>query len=236
MAAKKPKTVDYTNAPETLKEHPFFGITLDEEQTKFRDAIWSPDNLVVFCNAVAGSGKTMISVMTAELLYRYGRYDGIVYVTAPVQESRLGFLPGSAQDKTSVYSEPFYEAAIKAGINTYTAVKQESMLSQKEGTTYIDCVPHNYLRGCNFDNKIVILDEAQNFYVDELKKTLTRCSDNCKTIVIGHTGQIDLYHNPENSGFARYIKHFENEPYAAICTLTHNYRGKVSSHADKLEV
>lgn len=237
MATKKRQvTSDYNplNAPSTLDDHPFFGLALDDEQKAFRDAIWSKDKLIVFCDAKAGTGKTTIAVMTAELLYQYGRYDGIVYITAPVQEARIGFLPGNIQEKTAIYAEPFYEAALKAGINVFTSVKQESMLAQKEGTAYIDCVPHNYLRGCNFENKVVILDETQNFYGDELKKTLTRMSDNCKVIVIGHTGQIDLYHNPQNSGFEAYMRHFEPLPIAAVCRLTKNYRGLISSHADEL--
>ena len=87
----------------------------------------------------------------------------------------------------------------------------------------------------NFENKVVIIDESQNLYLDELKKVLTRINDNCKTIVIGHTGQIDLYHNPEHSGFARYIEHFKNDERTAVCELTKNYRGWVSTHADELE-
>lgn len=234
MASRKVSPDNYDKVPDTLADHPFFGMKLDEEQAAFRDAIWNPEKLIVFCNAAAGTGKTTIAVMTAELLYRYHRYDGILYITAPVQEAKIGFLPGTAQDKVSPYSEPFYEAAVKANINTFKSIRQENMMNLKEGTAYIDCVSHNYLRGCTFENKVVIIDEAQNYYTDELKKTITRVSDNCKTIVIGHTGQIDLYHNPENSGFARYIKHFEGEPYAQICSLTHNYRGRVSTHADLL--
>lgn len=234
MAAKKQKQIDYTNVPETLKDHPFFGLELSEEQANFRDAIWDSSKLIVFCNAVSGTGKTTVAVMTAELLYRYGRYDGIVYITAPVQEAKVGFLPGTAQEKTSIYAEPFYEAAAKAGINTYTAIAQESIMNQKEGTAYINVVSHNYLRGCTFENKVVIIDECQNFYTDELKKVLTRACDSCCVVCIGHVGQIDLYSHKENSGFSRYIEHFRDQPYAAVCELTQNYRGKVSAHADKL--
>lgn len=231
---KKQKIIDYSDKPETLKDHPFFGLMLDKDQERFRDAIWNPENLIVFCNACAGTGKTTIAVMTAVLMCKYKLYDGILYISAPVQEQRIGFLPGSPQEKTAVYAEPFYEAAIKAGINPFTDIVNENINGQKDGTAYIECKPHNYLRGCNFENKVVIIDEAQNYYVDELKKTITRACDSCKIIVIGHTGQIDLYHNPENSGFAKYIDHFRDQPYAEICELTKNYRGLVSSHADKL--
>jgi len=231
MAKKTQKTIDYSNPPQTLSEHMFFGMTLDEEQKAYRDAIWSEDKLIVFCDAKAGSGKTQIAVMTAELLYKYGRYEGIVYITAPVQEGKLGFLPGTVQEKLEVYNEPFYQAALKANIDTQHAFFGD-VESEKAGSAYIECMSHNYLRGCNFENKVVIIDEAQNFYKDELKKVLTRMHDTCKVIVIGHTGQIDLYHHPENSGFAPYIKHFENVEWAQICHLTHNYRGKISNHAD----
>ena len=49
--ARKSISISYDNPPETLSEHPFFGFKLDEEQVKFRDAIWNKDNLIVFCNA-----------------------------------------------------------------------------------------------------------------------------------------------------------------------------------------
>lgn len=222
-------------APKTLKDHPFYGFKLDDEQIAFRDAIWNPEKLIVFCNAKAGTGKTFIATATANLLVQYGLYDGIVYISSPTQESKLGFLPGEIEDKTAVYSEPLIEALMKLNINPGTAVHQYSIMNQKNGTSYIDAITHVYLRGCNFENKVVILDETQNYYCDELKKTLTRMADNCKVIVIGHSGQIDLYHNPENSGFVRYLNHFKDDPRTAVCELNTNYRGWISSHADALE-
>lgn len=237
MATKKTTrttTTERLEIPKTLNDNPFFGIKLDEEQKHFRDSIWNDDKLIVFCNAPSGTGKTTIAFATAELLYQYGKYEGIVYVTAPVQEERIGFLPGTAQEKTAIYAEPLMQAAVKIGVNTFAAIVNDNIAGQKNGTAYIECLPHNYLRGCNFENKVVIIDEAQNYYGDELKKVLTRIHDTCKTIVIGHTGQIDLYHKPQNSGFAPYIEHFINEPWCEVCNLTKNYRGLVSRHADTI--
>ena len=235
MAAKKTQRIsEYGEAPKTLNGHPFYGLELDDEQKIFAEAIWNPENLIVFANACAGSGKTTIAVGVANMLVQYGLYDGIVYVVSPVQEEKSGFLPGDADSKTKVYTAPLYDALVKLGVNPFTAVNQESISNQKNGTGYIDCVSHLWLRGCNLENKVVIVEESQNFYRDELKKVLTRIADNSKTIVIGHTGQCDLYHKPENSGFAPYIEHFKDESYAQICTLTKNYRGKVSTHADAL--
>ena len=235
MAAKKTQKVnEYGDPPKTLEGHPFYGLELDKDQQAFAEAIWNPENLIVFANACAGSGKTTIAVGVANMLVQYGLYDGIVYVVSPVQEEKSGFLPGDADQKTQVYTAPLYDALKKLDINRFTAVNQESIANQKNGTGYIDCVSHLWLRGCNLENKCVIVEESQNFYKDELKKVLTRIADSSKTIVIGHTGQCDLYHNPERSGFAPYIEHFRNEPYAQVCQLTKNYRGRVSTHADEL--
>ena len=90
--AKKSKIVDYTDIPENLNEHPFYGFELDENQKAFRDAIWSADKTIVFCNAKAGTGKTTIATGVADLLVKYGRYNGIVYISSPCMEEKQGYL------------------------------------------------------------------------------------------------------------------------------------------------
>lgn len=233
---KKIITSNYGDPPETLDKHPFYGLILDEEQKIFRDAIWDKDSLIVFCNAKAGCGKSTIATATANLLCQYGRYKGIVYIAAPVQEHTQGYIPGSIDEKSAPYFTPFYQALEKIGVNTNTSM-YDDILNEKNGTAYIECLTHTYLRGQNFENKVIIIDEAENFYTDELKKVLTRIHDNCKVIVIGHSGQCDLYHNPDRSGFVKYLEHFQsaNDNRVAVCSLTKNYRGWISSFADDLE-
>lgn len=233
--AKKNISINYDNPPETLSGHPFFGLKLNKEQEYFRDCIWNPEKLIVFCNAKAGTGKTTIATATAELLVKYGRYDGIVYIASAVQEGRQGYLAGSLEEKSEPYFEPFYQALNKLGINLMTSMCSD-IVNQKNGTAYIQCLTHTFLRGCTFENKVVLLDEAQNYYLDELKKVLTRASDNCKVVVTGHSGQIDLYSHPENSGFVTYLNHFKNDDRCAVCELTKNYRGWISNHADDLKI
>lgn len=232
--AKRNTNISYDDVPENLYDHPFFGLKLDEEQQHFRDSIWSKDKLVVFCNAKAGTGKTTIATATADLLVKYGRYNGIVYVASPTQEQKQGFLPGSVEEKSEPYFEPFYQALDKIGVNLNTATFSDIM-NQKNGTAYIQCMTHTYLRGCNFENKVIILDETQNYYFDELKKVLTRIHDSCKVIVIGHSGQVDLFSNPQNSGFTKYLTHFSKDERCEVCNLTTNYRGWISNYADELE-
>ncbi len=234
MATKKSvKTSEYGNPPRTLEDQPFYGVKLDEEQKAFRDAIWNSEKLIVFCNARAGTGKTFVATATANLLVQYGLYDGIVYIVSPYGEQKQGYLPGDLTQKSEVYFEPFYQALIECDINPNTSITNESMVNQKNGTAYITCLTHTYLRGTNLDNKVIILDESQNYSVADLKKTLTRCSDRCKVIVIGHDKQCDL-DNRFQSGFTKYIEHFKDDARTAVCELKTNHRGWISSHADEL--
>lgn len=217
--------------PATLKDHPFYGLTLDIQQEQFRDAVWNPDKLIVFCNAKAGTGKTLIATATANLLYSYGFYDGIAYIAAPTQEQKQGYLKGTLEEKSEPYFEPFYQALQKIGVNRNTAF-YGNPVNEKYQTAYIECMTHTFQRGTNLEHKVVIIDEAQNFYLDELKKVLTRVHDNCKVVVIGHDGQNDLLSKPERSGFIPYLRWFSGDSRTEICELTQNYRGWISQHAD----
>lgn len=224
----KPKPVPFVMNEDTL-----CSFTLDEEQKKFRDSIWDENIDIVFCNACAGTGKTQIATAVANLLVQHERYEGIVYIVSPTQEQKQGYLSGSLEEKSEPYFEPFYEALTKIGVNLNTALASD-INNRKYDTAYIECHTHTFMRGCNFENKVVIIDEAQNFYTDELRKVLTRMHDSCKVIVIGHTGQNDIYNHPERSGFAPYIEHFRDHDRVAICQLTKNYRGWISNHADDI--
>jgi predicted ribonuclease YlaK len=198
------------------------------------DAIKDPGKTIVFCNAAAGTGKTTLAFGAANLLYHDKRndLDGIVYIVSPYGEQKQGYLPGSYTEKSEVYFEPAYQAMIEVDINPFSDVCHESMTSKKKGEGYIKLLTHTFLRGTNLQNKVVILDEAQNYTVAELKKVLTRCHDSCKVIVIGHTGQVDIR---ESSGFARYLQHFDGQERCQVCKLTTNHRGWLSTYADMVE-
>lgn len=235
--AKKSIKSDCIEVPETLADHPFYGLQLDEEQKVFRDAIWNPEKDIVFCNAKAGCGKSLIAVGTADLLIQYGRYKKIYYVFSPCCESRVGFLPGTIESKELPYATPLFDAMGALGINPYTAIDSGDITASKYGTDgYIKPISDVYMRGCNLSDAVVIFDEFQNFNIDNAKKVLTRVCKNTKVICIGHTGQNDLQHK-EQSGFAKYIDHFakKNDGRVAICKLTHSHRSWVAEWADELE-
>ena len=213
---------------------PFYGLTLDEEQEAFVKAIMDLDKTIVFCDAPAGTGKTTIAMGAANILVQDKRneLEGIVYIVSPYGEQKQGYLPGSITEKSEVYYEPAYQAMVEVGMNINSCVYSESMISKKKGEAFVKMLTHTYLRGTNLQKKVVILDETQNYTVPELKKVLTRCHDSCKVIVIGHTGQIDIR---GGSGFARYLEHFQSQEKCAVCRLTTNHRGWLSTYADTLE-
>ena len=100
---------------------------------------------------------------TANLLYQYGLYDGIVYIVSPYGEAKQGFLPGDLTEKSEVYFEPIYQAMIKCDIFPDKAVYKQPMVSETREAVYVKCLTHTYLRGTNFENKVIILDETQNY-------------------------------------------------------------------------
>ena len=232
--AKKRVIPDFSqDAPKDLTDAPFYGMRLDEEQLAFANAVWNPDIDIVFVNAKAGTGKTTIATGVANMLVNYGKFDGIVYIMSPYGERKQGYIPGSITEKSSVYFEAFYQALEVCNVNPNTAINDESMVNQKNGTGYITCITDTFLRGSNLNNAVIIIDEAQNYTVSQLQKTLTRVGKNVKVIVIGHTLQCDLS-DPSSSGFARYIEHFKEKERCAVCELTTNHRSWISQWADEI--
>ena len=235
LAVKKKNMNFYGKPPETLEAFPFYNFTLDEDQLAFANAIWNPEKTIIFCNSPSGTGKTQIAIGVANMLVKYGFYEGILGVVSPCEETRQGYLPGDITQKSAVYFEPFYQAMIECGMNPDIDISDESLTNDKNGTSFVNLITHTFTRGSSFRNKVIILDEFQNFAFKDAKKILTRCADDSKIIVIGHDGQCDL-EDESNSGFLPYIEHFKDDPRCAVCELKTNYRGWVSSHADALRL
>lgn len=219
-------------------QYGFYGISLDPEQRVFRDAIWNPNIDVVICNATAGSGKTLIATATENLLVQAGYFDKLTYVVSSYGEKRQGYLPGSITEKSEVFFEPFYQALIKCNVDPNKVINDESMVNQKNGTGYISCLTHTFLRGTNLSG-IILLDESQNYTPKELQKTISRCDgsdgEKVKLIIIGHDLQCDL-DKPSDSGFMRCLQHFAKHDRVAVCQLTTNHRGWISQWADEMDV
>lgn len=223
------------NRPVNIYTPTFHGIVLSDEQKKFVDEIYDTDNLIVFVDAAAGTGKTTLAVGAACTMCGYFMYDGIIYVSACTQQDEIGFLPGDYSEKISAYISPLYQALseiredrIKPVIDT-----KAPACRGKNGESYIIAMTPNFMRGQNIKNAVVIIDEAQNMTIPDLRTILTRCDDNCKVVCIGSSLQIDLPRKSD-SGFKDCIEHFSEKEWASVCELKENHRGKLSAWADKL--
>ena len=117
-------------------------------------------------------------------------------LTRPAVEAgeRLGFLPGDLKDKLDPYLQPLYDALLDM------IPPQKLKLLIEEGT--IQIAPLAYMRGRTLESAFVILDEAQNTSLGQLKMFLTRMGNNAKFIVTGDATQIDLP-NKSDSGLAK---------------------------------
>ncbi len=237
MGTKKRQMIDMMppgDAPANIDPKMFYGMMLDDEQETFANCIWDKNVDIVFCNSRAGTGKTTVATGVANMLVHYGMYNGITYIMAPYGERKQGYLPGDLTEKSSVYFEAFYQALVNCGINPNTAINTESLVNQKNGTGFINCITDTFLRGTNLENSVIIIDEAQNMTASQLKTVLTRVGFHTKVIVIGHDLQCDL-EDKSKSGFVRYMEHFRGQERARFCTLTHNHRSWISQFADELE-
>jgi predicted ribonuclease YlaK len=208
----------------------FYGFILNEEQEKFKEAIMSDENNVILADATAGSGKTLIAVACANILCKTGKYDSAVFIFPTVEESALGYRPGNTSEKEADYLEPLHDALIKIREVPHQAISSD--ISEKNGTAWITARSATFLRGVNFEKKVVIIDECQNLSVPIIKRIISRCYDNCKVIVLGCQAQTDV--PIAKSGFKQLIQHMENFEGYVKCELPISYRGKLAMHIDKL--
>ena len=234
------ETTNKIKIPEDVHKTTFFKklpYELDEEQWKFIEAVWNKNNIGVMVNARAGSSKTTLSIGMALLMAKeYQMYDKVYYIVSPCNESRLGYMPGTIEDKLSAYLEPLNQALITWGYNPKTLIAtntKEGYKAQKEGNALITATSDVFLRGQDLAKSFVIIDEAQNYNLHDLKKTLSRFHDDCKVLIIGHTGQIDLKY-PGDSGFSIYLTAADKVDFIQKVELTKNYRGKFSNWADSV--
>ena len=152
---------------------------------------------LIFATGPAGTGKTYIAIALAVRALKNREIKRII-LTRPAVEAgeRLGFLPGDLKDKLDPYLQPLYDAL-------------GDMIPAKKLQEYIEdgviqIAPLAYMRGRTLDKACVILDEAQNTNLGQLKMFLTRMGANAKFIVTGDATQIDLP-NTVDSGLLKGI-------------------------------
>src|SRR5688572_19225176 len=152
-------------------------------QAEYVEAIRTHD--LVFCNGPAGTGKTYLAVATAVESLKQKQIGKIVLVRPAVEAGEnLGFLPGDMQAKINPYLRPLLDALRE--MMEYEQVKRYM------ADDVIEVVPLAYMRGRTLNNAFIIMDEAQNTTVPQMKMFLTRMGLNSKVVVSGDPSQIDL--------------------------------------------
>jgi len=152
-------------------------------QKEYVDAI--DRHTVTFGIGPAGTGKTYLAMAKAVQALQERRVNRIV-LTRPAVEAgeRLGFLPGTLSEKIDPYLRPLYDAL-------HDMVDPESIPRLMEAGT-IEVAPLAYMRGRTLNDSFIILDEAQNTSVEQMKMFLTRLGFGSKVVVTGDVTQVDL--------------------------------------------
>lgn len=171
------------------------------------------NNIVTLCHGPAGTGKTSVSVGLACEYLTEGKVEKII-ITRPVVESGrkgLGYLPGSFKDKIHPYLIPVLEE-----MDLYLNSQQSKRLLDNN---IIEIVPLEYMRGRNFHNAFMILDEAQNATFDQIKMFITRVGRDSKSVINGDLQQSDLS-NKGGCDFHEIIKRLDKLENVGIMELT----------------
>ena len=152
-------------------------------QFKYLETI--DDSTITFGVGPAGTGKTFLAVASAVKMYSENRIKKIV-LTRPAVEAgeRLGYLPGDLSQKIDPYLVPLFDS-----LEYFFGNETLQYLIEKRN---IEIVPLAYMRGRTLNDACIILDEAQNATISQIKMFLTRLGENSKMIITGDETQIDL--------------------------------------------
>lgn len=152
-------------------------------QARYLEAIRLND--VVLCSGPAGTGKTYLAVAMAAAALKVQSVRKVVLVRPAVEAGEsLGYLPGDLQAKINPYLRPLMDALRE--------MMDHELIQRYKEADLIEVIPLAYMRGRTLEEAFIILDEAQNTTVSQMKMFLTRMGTGSKIVVSGDTTQIDL--------------------------------------------
>jgi len=190
-------------------------------QFKYLEAI--EKSTITFGIGPAGTGKTFLAVASAVKMYKEEKIKKIV-LTRPAVEAgeRLGYLPGDLSQKIDPYLVPLFDS-----LEYFLGNESLQYLIDKRN---IEIVPLAYMRGRTLNNACIILDEAQNSTLSQIKMFLTRLGEDSKMIITGDESQVDL-NNTHLSGLKKVRKTLTSidEIEVVEFTLTDIVRNKIVS-------
>lgn len=217
------------------------------EQSFAVEALLDPDIPLVCLTGLAGSGKTFLALMAGLYGLRSGNTpagstlgvhlpDDMKYGFERLVISRtlqpvgrdLGFLPGSLEEKMQPWLMPILD-------NVRHAFKDTSYFQAMVQRGEIEVAPIPYIRGRTFNGSFLIVDEAQNATVHELKTIITRMGQHSKIVLLGDVDQIDTpYIDRQSSGLSIVIDKFQKSPLCAHVNLSKGQRSDLASVASNM--
>ena len=185
LVAEEPKEVTHS-LPKVIKRIKF----KTKNQKRFYKAIENEGNSIIMAHALAGAGKTYISIQKGLelLLHKASPIEKLIIINPTVDvgnEDKLGHLPGDLMEKIEVHNESSLFILNKI----IGPVEVKKLIENKK----IEFRVMNFLRGINFEKAYIILDEAQNASPLQLKTLITRISDDSKLVIEGDLSQCDKY-------------------------------------------
>jgi len=198
---------DPAAGPITLRQ--LGGLTLrTPRQVHYVEALRDEEIDLIFGVGPAGTGKTFLAVAAAVEALKQERVDRII-VTRPAVEAgeKLGYLPGDLAEKVDPYLQPIWDA--------FRSQMGENDLKVRRERRQIEVAPLAFMRGRTLTNAFVIVDEAQNATVLQMKMVLTRLGEGSRMVVTGDPSQIDLV-RADQSGLAHAVSILENLPGVEI--------------------
>ncbi|NBR22486.1 MAG: PhoH family protein [Micrococcales bacterium] len=206
------------------------GITPRNKEQKFAiDALTRDDVKLVSMTGLAGSGKTFLTLMAGMSGIQDKRYDRIV-ITRSLQTvgKEIGFLPGDIDDKMSPWLSPILD-------NFRVAFKDSTYFEMMRQKGQIEVSPLAFIRGRTFNNTFLIVDEAQNSTIHELKTIITRIGEGSKIVLLGDTDQIDTpYLDSLSNGLTVIVEKFKKYDIAAHITLMKGERSELATLASQV--
>ncbi len=206
------------------------GVVARNKEQKFAIDLLARDEIkLVSMTGIAGSGKTFLTLMAALGGIHEKKYDRIV-ITRSLQTvgKEIGFLPGDIDDKMSPWLSPILD-------NFRQAFKDVTYFEAMRHKGQIEVSPLAFIRGRTFNNTFLIVDEAQNSTIHELKTIITRIGEDSKIVLLGDTDQIDTpYLDSLSNGLTIVVEKFKEFPITGHITLVKGERSELATLASQV--
>lgn len=234
---KKSALAKFTHVDRPVKhikdlKHSIWGCKpRNKEQLFGLDLLLDPEIPIVTLIGKAGCGKTLLAIAAGlEQVLETRTYKKLL-VSRPVQPlgKDIGYLPGTMEEKMKPWLMP-----IQDNIDFLLNGKKDNMdMFFDDGTIQIEAL--TYIRGRSISNAFMIIDEAQNLTIHELKTIITRVGENTKIVLTGDIEQIDsVYIDATSNGLSYAVEKFKTHDLAGHVTLLKGERSKVATLASKV--